>query len=68
LKFSEFAKTTNSGHHKSMAKRPHDSVDLAKGIFDIAGVGTEDTVSELKRHLLKCRAGGLKGEASPHHS
>ena len=44
-----------------MAKRPRDSVQPAKQIFDIAIGEAEDTVSESKRHPSKRRAGGLKG-------
>jgi hypothetical protein len=47
--------------HGVMAKRPRDPVQLAKQVFDIAIGEAEDTVSELKRHPSKRRAGGLKG-------
>jgi hypothetical protein len=44
-----------------MSKRPRDSVQLAKQVFDIAIGEVEDTISESKRHPSKRRAGGLKG-------
>ena len=48
-------------HTRFVAKRPRDSVQLAKQVFDIAIGEAEDTVSEAKRHPSKRRVGGLKG-------
>ena len=47
--------------HGSVAKRPRDPSELAKQVFDIAIGEAEDTISEVKRHPSKRRAGGLKG-------
>jgi len=49
-----------------MAKRPRDPNQLAKLIVDITTGGTEDTLSETKKHpeLRHGRPGGLKGGAA----
>jgi hypothetical protein len=44
-----------------VSKRPRDTAQLAKQVFDIAIGEAEDTVSESKRNPPPQRAGGLKG-------